>query len=261
MWAAEHGRDKAVEVLLSNNADVQMTDEINKQALSYAIANGHERTANLLLDKQAIPNNRSNQNGKNDLMLAVSTMSLATIERMVTAGADPSFQDKSGHDALWYAIDASDAAVVALLIENFSANLGHKDKDGLTLLHRAASMNQTEAADMLLQKGAPINAVANDGNTPLMMAASRGNAETVRLLVASGADINNKNDIGNTALILSVLADSVESVGLLLDAGADIDIRNNKREQALHLAELSDNSSIIRLLQKYKQENRLFGIF
>jgi len=48
---------------------------------------------------------------------------------------------------------------------------------------------------------------------------------------------------------------------LLLDAGADIDIRNNKREQAINLAELSKDKKITELLQKHKEENKLFGVF
>ncbi len=61
--------------------------------------------------------------------------------------------------------------------------------------------------------------------------------------------------------MLSVMADNADAVKLLLEAGADIDIRNNKREQAINLAELSKNKTIAELLQKHKEEKKLFGVF
>jgi len=264
MWASEQGRKKSVEVLLVAGADVQAKDKERRSALSYAILNKHEAITRQLLNNKARADN-SLINGKNDLMLSVSTMSLLTVKQLVAAGADISKQDASGHDALWYAVgsanDSTRAEIVDYLIRNH-ANLNNKDSNGRTLLHQAALLKNNETVVfMLAEKGLSVDARADDGNTALTMAASRGNADAVKVLITKGADVNSKNNIGNTPLILSVLAESVESVKLLLDAGADIDIRNNKREQAMKLAEQSKNPSIIALISKRKKEKKLFGIF
>ena len=53
--------------------------------------------------------------GKNDLMLAVSAMSLATLKHLVDAGASITMQDNAGHDALWYAITSAKVQTVDYL--------------------------------------------------------------------------------------------------------------------------------------------------
>ena len=67
---------------------------------------------------------------------------------------------------------------------------------------------------------------------------------------------------GNSDLLSLTQPDAIRGIHAnYLDAGADIDIRNNKREQAINLAELSKESSILEMLNQYKNEKKLFGIF
>ena len=64
----------------------------------------------------------------------------------------------------------------------------------------AAMMGQTEAAELLLQRGANINGRNKDENTALHLAVFLGRAETVELLLKNGADVNARNDDGATAI-------------------------------------------------------------
>jgi len=55
--------------------------------------------------------------------------------------------------------------------------------------------------ELLLKKGANVNAKDKYGGTALMYAAVKGHKEVVELLIENGADVNAKNIMGKTALM------------------------------------------------------------
>ncbi len=72
--------------------------------------------------------------------------------------------------------------------------------NGSTPLIVAAVFGQTEAARVLVQNGAEVDARNNDGSTALLTAAFFCHPETVELLLESGADVNSTNNAGRTPL-------------------------------------------------------------
>ncbi|MHC4890873.1 MAG: ankyrin repeat domain-containing protein, partial [Planctomycetota bacterium] len=71
---------------------------------------------------------------------------------------------------------------------------------GSTPLMITALVGQTDAAELLIEKGANINARSNDGGTALHAAAFFCRTETVKLLLSKGADVNAKNSREETPL-------------------------------------------------------------
>ncbi len=71
---------------------------------------------------------------------------------------------------------------------------------GSTPLMVAALFGQTEAAQLLIQKGAKLDARNNDGATALHLAAFFCQRETAEFLLAKGADVTAKNHRGETPL-------------------------------------------------------------
>ena len=69
---------------------------------------------------------------------------------------------------------------------------------GLTPLSCAVLFDQAETAELLIRKGADVNAKGRDGGTPLHGAAFLGQTETAELLIQNGADVNAKNHKGET---------------------------------------------------------------
>ncbi len=59
---------------------------------------------------------------------------------------------------------------------------------GNTLLHRAVYLRNNPAVELLLEKGAFVNAINNSGNTPLHTALFFQNNPAVELLLENGAD-------------------------------------------------------------------------
>ena len=94
-------------------------------------------------------------------------------------------------------------------------------------LHEAAGRGDTAKVQLLLDKGADINAKDSNGETALMEAADNGHLEVVKQLLAKGADVNAKSSYGYTALLYAADQGHTECVGLLLDGGANINVQSS----------------------------------
>jgi ankyrin repeat protein len=71
---------------------------------------------------------------------------------------------------------------------------------GCTALVGAAQYDKADVVQLLLARGADINALGY-GFTALTMAALNGNADVVRILIDKGADVNKKDEMGDTPLM------------------------------------------------------------
>jgi ankyrin repeat protein len=88
------------------------------------------------------------------------------------------------------AISAGDAGEVRHLIDG-GANLGQPDKHRRLPLFVAVRDGKTGIAELLLERGADVNAVVyDDERRALFYAAEYGHLDIVRLLIVSGADVN-----------------------------------------------------------------------
>ena len=70
----------------------------------------------------------------------------------------------------------------------------------MTPLCHATSWCHNEVAELLIAKGADVNAKNDNGVTPSHLAAQKGHNEVVELLIVKGADVNAKTESGGTPL-------------------------------------------------------------
>ena len=68
-----------------------------------------------------------------------------------------------------------------------------------TPLHMAATYNNDECVEYLVEKGADCDCIDIDGRTPLMCAVERGAVECASLLVRLGANVGMKSNRGEAS--------------------------------------------------------------
>ena len=74
------------------------------------------------------------------------------------------------------------------------------DKYGITPLHYAAFRGHKGTTELLISKGANVNATNEEGGTPSHLAAEEGHKQIVELLIAKGANVNVEDKAGRTPL-------------------------------------------------------------
>jgi uncharacterized protein len=124
--------------------------------------------------------------------------------------------------------------------------------DGFTALHFACFFGQPEAARLLIEKGAKVDAVANNPTRvmPLHSAASSRNMAAARLLLEHGAPVNARQQAGWIPIHAAAQNGDREMVELLLAHSADTEITNDAGKTAAMIAREKGHADIAVLLSK-----------
>lgn len=149
-------------------------------------------------------------------------------------------------DSLLDAAQYGHTAIVDLLLER-GADVDARDDDDLTPLHRAAAWDHLEVAKVLLQCGAFVDSHGEHGS-PLHFAACYGNLRVATALIEEGANIELRRLNGLTPLLEAANNGNANIVALLLDHGGDINAQANSGRTALTHALSQDHNDVATLL-------------
>ncbi|KAL3647773.1 hypothetical protein CASFOL_008741 [Castilleja foliolosa] len=125
-----------------------------------------------------------------------------------------------GLTCLHFAAGRGDIEICRFLIEEVKLNIDFKTDKGDSPLILAALKGQFKAAKYLINRGADVKMGGYRGITCLHIAASNGNKEIMQLLLLKGADIE-AHSVWGTPLQCAAACGDVESVRFLLSRGAD----------------------------------------
>uniref|UniRef100_A0A8C5R1R0 Uncharacterized protein n=1 Tax=Leptobrachium leishanense TaxID=445787 RepID=A0A8C5R1R0_9ANUR len=192
-----------------------------------------------------------------------------------------------------YCLDSDNQTPVHLAAQNnhqevlktFLKEEGTLYKNRLNILHMAATVDDSELAQLLLKNGASVDATDEKKQTPLFHAVSGGHEATVKVLLEAGAsidssiidlafstnnekifavklnlcgiikalinkgtDVNATNDMEYTPLLLAAELGKLEAAQAVIEKEARLDIRTPNLNTALHLAVQRGDVSITKLL-------------
>ncbi len=137
---------------------------------------------------------------------------------------------------------------MAELLLDKGAEVNAKDKDDRTALMLAAEDGKADVVKLLLNRGANANSQTRDGITALMLAVGKGHYDAVKALLERQADVNAKDKDGQTALMEAAWKRHSQIVKLLIDKGAEVNAKTTKGWTPLHSAAAGGHPEIIKLL-------------
>ncbi|HUW36862.1 MAG TPA: ankyrin repeat domain-containing protein [Rhodocyclaceae bacterium] len=181
-----------------------------------------------------------------DLLGAIDNNDSSLVAQLLVRGMDVDTVDREGNTLLMRAAREGHNHILELLLRN-KANVLKINKYGDSALLLAAFNGRAQAVEKLVAAGAAINP---KGWTPLIYAAFGGYTTIARLLLEKGADVDAAAPNGVTALMAAARNGHLKTVQLLLDHGARLDLRNQDGATASDWAAAAGNSDIADLLKQ-----------
>ena len=194
------------------------------------------------------------ESGRTLLHNACKLGHVAVLRLLLLSGADVRDVDLlGGWSALHYAAFYGFAQAAQLLLDH-SADVNAADRYGTSALHLAARSGGDEVARVLIENGANVySSVLIDAATPLHEAAFFGNADVLKRLIDCGVEVSLTDTVcGQTPLHWAAGNGHVDCVLWLVSAWADVRAKDHAGNSPMHCAVLHEDAArcekIVRLL-------------
>lgn len=190
--------------------------------------------------------------GRTPLWIAVRNGRAAIVQLLLDNKAEIDIKGKDGFTPLLYAVYYGNYAIVETLLQDSRGSQQlETETGGYTPLRLAIAKGQKRVMELLLERGASMDAVYTDGYTPLSIAAYYGNHAIVETLLQDpgvSQHLEAKQRLGRTPLALAASEGHEEVLRLLLTHGASLDTIDNKGDNPLTVAVWKGYDNIVQIL-------------
>mmetsp|Transcript_10325 Transcript_10325/g.19002 ORF Transcript_10325/g.19002 Transcript_10325/m.19002 type:complete len:771 (+) Transcript_10325:129-2441(+) len=249
------GYANMIDLLLKNNADVDLTKDDGDTALGLCCLNGFTECARLLIDHGANVNTQKS-NLWSPLMhcCGKGRGHSEIVKILLERGANFELLNDDCNSALAICCMNGFSDIAKMLLDK-GATVTRQSKGGWGMLHQTVckgrgTESHFEIARALLDHGIDVNLRNHEHNTALNLAAMNGFLDIAKLLVESGSDVNNQASDGWSPLHCTVGSGRGygEIAEILVENGADIDARNKQGVTPLGLCAMNDYSDVAAFL-------------
>ncbi|WP_257263556.1 ankyrin repeat domain-containing protein [Endozoicomonas sp. ONNA2] len=173
-------------------------------------------------------------NGKAPLLLiAAENSDIAGLKLLLDYGADVNARDTNNNSALHMVAEGCNPGASQSVESPGPETLNDNGKT-ITAIKAAVGKNPMICLQILLDKGAEIDAVNNNGWTPLHLATRQQGLEFMQRLLDQKADINAAAAMGITPLHIAAKYCWSRGIEFLLHNGAEVDATGQTGLTALH---------------------------
>ncbi|MEO6031484.1 MAG: ankyrin repeat domain-containing protein [Burkholderiaceae bacterium] len=156
-------------------------------------------------------------------------------------GFDPNTRDEKGQPGLTIAVQEHAEKVTRLLLQHPTIDVNAMNSAGESALMMAGLKGDLAATKLLLAGGARVN---QPGWSALHYAASGPQPEIVQLLLERGAAVDARSPNGTTPMMMAARYGSEDSVKLMLKRGANPRLANQRELRAADFARLAGRKSL-----------------
>ncbi|XP_041366401.1 palmitoyltransferase ZDHHC17-like [Gigantopelta aegis] len=210
--ATQYGVFDRIKELIKAGTDVNQMDRENVSPLHWAAINNRIDIVKYYISKDAVIDRFGGDLNSTSLHWATRQGHLSMVVLLMSHGADPSLRDGEGCSCIHLAAQFGHTAIVAYLIAK-GQDVDMVDRNGMTaLMWSAYRVFGHDPLQLLLTFGAIVNKADKfQGNTPLHWACLTGNHVVINILLKRGASIDAENTKGQTPLDIAM---QMKNVGL-----------------------------------------------
>lgn len=185
-----------------------------------------------------------------DFFTAVKNDNVRALNALLERGFDPNTRSEKGQPALTIAMQEGSENAARALLAHRNIDVDAPNEAAETALMMAALKGNMTGAQLLLDRGAQVNRA---DWSPLHYAATGPEPKLVQLLIERGAILDAASPNGTTPLMMAAQYGREESVTLLLDRGADPKHRNQLGLTAADFAQLAGRESLVSRLNQARR--------
>lgn len=240
-YAVNHQNSEVVRALLQMGADMEVLNGRKSEPIMLTAFEAKNMDAFKVLCEFGANFNVVDEKGRSLLQGALADFDGEWIELLIEMGADVTAVDDKGNTPLH-----------ALLSEGLSLKndkIPFSMRTSATLKHQA---NVIKMVDLLIEKGAQLDALNNDLRTPFFVCCMESGENTAILthLLSLGAMVDAQDIRENTCLHYVAATENTKKAKFLLDAGADSNIQNNEGKTPYQIALEKNRRAIISIIEK-----------